>query len=88
MSERNIRTIFYGDKEARVVTKKIASGNAIRATGTAVMHMRRNTYKAMLAEVYGEHNGKLYSVIIRELDGSTHILYQSKLTPAEKAGLE
>lgn len=81
--ELPVRTVFYADHRAREHVRTIAAGKPLRATMNAVGHMRKNRYGALLAEVYGEHNGKLYAVVKNDLHGNTHILYQAKLTKEE-----
>jgi hypothetical protein len=78
--ELPVRTVFY---RGRDYIRKIAAGNPINAVGNAVKHMRRNTYEATVAEVYGTDNGKLYAVIQNDVHGNTHILYQAKLRREE-----
>lgn len=78
--ELPVRTVFYRGRE---FVRKIAAGKPLKATMNAVGHMRRNTYEATTAEVYGTDNGKLYAVIKRDVHGNTHILYQAKLTKEE-----
>lgn len=69
-----VRTVFYRGKD---VVKKIASGNPLNAVSNCTRHMRKNTYEATHAEVYSTDNGKLHSVLKRDMRGNLHILYEA-----------
>ena len=50
--------------------------------------MRLNKYEATHAEVYDTNNGKLYGVVKVDVNGNCRILYEHKVTKAERAALE
>lgn len=72
-----VRTVFYFGKK---VVKKIPSGSGLNAVANCTKHMRRNTYKAQIAEVYDTAGGgKLYAVMRRSADGNLRTIFQRKL---------
>lgn len=72
-----IKSIFYSQGGKKVL-KKISSSIPLNACGQALKHMRRDTYKAAVVEVYDMRDGKLHSVMKRHIDGSLHTVFQRK----------
>lgn len=63
---RPIRSVYYSDRQGRVVEKVNRSAHARTAVPNAIGHMQLDHYGAMLCEVYDDTTAELHAVIRRD----------------------
>ena len=70
--KRFIATVFYSDYKARKIVKINKSCDPVRASGQALVHLRRQKYThAVMVEVYElDGRGKLHCVLKRDIRGN------------------
>lgn len=82
--DRNIRAVFYKDFQARTALKVNKGKHPERMVLRCIAHMRKNTYEAVLAEVFNDNTGKLHAVVKRRINGDVEILFQEEFKPENK----
>ena len=77
--KRNVVAVFYGTFQGSRELHKNRGSHPERMVLHCIKHMRKNTYGALLAEVFTEGSTKSHAVIKRKINGRVEVLYSENL---------
>lgn len=82
--DRPIRAVFYEDFKATKAIKINRGKHPEKMVQRCHAHMRKNTYGAVLAEVFNENTGKLHSQVKRKINGDLEIHFEREYKEGDK----